>query len=356
VEYELKIGEKLIGLKHPTYFIADIAANHDGDLERAKKLITLAKESGADAVKFQHFKAASIVSDFGFRSLGNKISHQSKWKKSVYDVYKDASINLDWTYKIKDVCESIGISFMTSPYDFEMVDHVNKYLDAYKIGSGDITWLEIIKYIASKDKPYILATGASNIDEVIMAVNSCLPINKKIALLQCNTNYTGSVENMNYINLNVLKLYRNLFPDVVLGLSDHTPGHSTVMGAISLGARVIEKHFTDDTNRVGPDHAFSMDPLSWSNMVKCSRELESALGMDIKKIEPNEQETVILQRRAIRVVRDLKIGEKISIEDLTFLRPCPADAIPPYNLDSILNKTIRVNISNGNYVKYSDFD
>ena len=151
-----KIENKNIGEGSPVYFIADLAANHDGDLNRTKDLIYLASEAGADAAKFQHFTAGTIVSDHGFRSLGNQKSHQADWKKSVFEVYKEASVNLDWTEEIKNTCKKAGITFFTSPYSRDLVDAIDPFVPAYKIGSGDITWIEIIEYIASKGKPYIL--------------------------------------------------------------------------------------------------------------------------------------------------------------------------------------------------------
>jgi len=337
---ELTIEAKRIGEDHPTYFIADIAANHDGDLVRAKELIYLAKEAGADAAKFQHFKAETIVSDHGFKSLGGQQSHQSKWKKSVFDVYKDASVSTDWTQILKETCDKVGITFFTSPYDFDLVDHIDPYVPAYKIGSGDITWIDMVKHIASKGKPYILATGASTMDDVYRAVSAGLELNPQLALLQCNTNYTGSLENMRHVQLNVLKSYRVMFPKMILGLSDHTPGHATVLGAVAIGARVIEKHFTDDTARVGPDHAFSMDPRSWKEMVDRTRELEAALGCGIKKVEDNELQTIVLQRRAVRAMGDLPQGHIINAQDLSVLRPCPPGAVLPYEAGSLIGKKL----------------
>ena len=348
----MKIGSKFIGEKHPTYFIADIAANHDGSLKRAKDLIYLAAEAGADAAKFQHFKANTIVSDLGFKSLGAQQSHQANWKKSVFDVYKDASINPDWTPILKQTCDKAGITFLTSPYSYELVDKVNNFLSAYKIGSGDITWLGIIDYIASKNKPVILATGASSQSEVDMAIKTLLKRTSNIVLMQCNTNYTASLENFKYINLNVLKEYSKKFPDVILGLSDHTPGHATVLGAVTLGARVIEKHFTDDNNREGPDHKFSMNFKTWKDMVDRTRELEKSLGSKIKKIEDNEIETVVLQRRAIRANKDLSTGDIIKESDLVFLRPCPSEALPPYELEKIIGKKIIEPIKSGDCLKW----
>ena len=284
-EKTMRIGKREIGEECPTYFIADIAANHDGDINRAKDLIFKAAEAGADAAKFQHFNANTIVSDLGFKNLNVSSSHQTKWKKSVFDIYQDASVDLSWTEELKDTCTKANIPFFTTPYSLELVDYLDEYVPAYKIGSGDITWLELIKKIASKQKPYILATGASTADEVQRAVSEALKINTKLALMQCNTNYTGDIDNFKYIQLNVLKTYRAMYPNMILGLSDHTPGHSTVLGAIALGARLIEKHFTDDTTRDGPDHAFSMNPKSWSEMVNRTRELESSLGTESKELK-----------------------------------------------------------------------
>jgi sialic acid synthase SpsE len=348
-------GQK-IGKHHPTYFIADIAANHDGDLERAKDLVYLAAEAGADAAKFQHFQAESIVSDYGFRNLGSQQSHQAKWKNSVFNVYKAASVNLDWTATLKETCEKAGIPFFTTPYALDLVDYMDAHVPAYKIGSGDITWLEMIERVASKQKPYFLATGAATADEVQRAVCVALAINPELALMQCNTNYTASLENFKFIQLNVLKTYRAMYPDMVLGLSDHTPGHATVLGAVALGARMIEKHFTDDVNRTGPDHAFSMDPRTWREMVDRTRELENALGNGIKKVEENEKETVIVQRRSLRAVAPLFKSQVIKSGDFIALRPCPADALTPVEILAVVGRTLRRDIPAGDYLRAVDLE
>lgn len=350
----IEIEGKKIGRDYPTYFIADIAANHDGDLARAKDLIFLAAEAGADAAKFQHFQAETIVSDHGFKNLGGQQSHQSKWKKSVFEVYKDASVSLDWTETLKETCAKAKITFFTTPYSLEVIDHLDKYVPAYKIGSGDITWLQMIEKVARQMKPYILASGASTTDEVYRAVSAALSINPDFCLMQCNTNYTASLENFKYIQLNVLKTYREMFPDLLLGLSDHTPGHATVLGAVTLGARMIEKHFTDDTKKVGPDHAFSMDPKTWRDMVDRTRELENALGNGIKKVEENEKETVVIQRRSLRATRDLPKGHTIVKGDFVPLRPCPVDAVLPYEVETINGKTILNEVQKGDYLRISN--
>jgi len=155
----MKLGKKDVGIEHPTYFIADISANHDGDLERAKLLIRLCAEAGANAAKFQHFRAVMIVSDRGFKTLGGQLSHQSKWKKSVFEVYKDASLPWEWTGTLKEECDRCGIDYFSAPYDLEAVDMLDPYVEMFKIGSGDITWPEMLRKIASKGKPVLLATG-----------------------------------------------------------------------------------------------------------------------------------------------------------------------------------------------------
>ncbi|MDO9546767.1 MAG: N-acetylneuraminate synthase family protein [Pelolinea sp.] len=332
----ISIGKRKVGLDYPTYFIADIAANHDGDLKRAKELIRLAKNAGADAAKFQNFTAEKIVSDYGFKNMDGQQSHQSAWKKSVFEVYKDASVSLDWTPILKEECDKAGIDYFSSPYDFEAIDYLDGFMPAYKIGSGEINWLEALERMASKGKPILLATGAATIGDVQRAVYAVRKNNSQLVLMQCNTNYTVSEENFNYINLNVLKTYAVMFPDVVLGLSDHTSGHATVLGAVAFGARVVEKHFTDDTSREGPDHKFAMDPIMWEEMVRNTRRLESALGSPDKKVAENEKDTVVIQRRCLRAARDLKAGETITRDQIDVLRPATPGAIRPDSINDVV--------------------
>lgn len=349
-----KINNYTVNASSQTYFIADIAANHDGDLEKAKDLIYMAKEAGAHAAKFQHFKAKTIVSDYGFKSLGSQTSHQKNWGKSVFEIYKDAEVPLDWTPILFETCQKANIDFFTSPYDINDIDFIDKYVPAYKIGSGDITFHEIILKMASYQKPILLATGASHLDEVVLAMDKIKPINNKVVLMQCNTNYTADAENFKYINLNVLKAYALLFPKAILGLSDHTLGHATVLGAVALGAKVIEKHFTDNNNLVGPDHKFSMNPQTWKEMVERTRELEHALGLPYKKIEDNEQETSILQRRCLRATKKLCKGEILTKEMMTVLRPAPKDGIFPYQENDVVGKLLCRDIAEGDYLKIED--
>ena len=353
---KFKIGNRWVGDEQPTYFIADISANHDGQLERALRLIRLAKEAGADGAKFQHFRAEKIVSRRGFESMQAQLSHQASWRKPVVEVYRAASLPWEWTEHLKACCDEVGIDFFSAPYDLEAVEMLSPHVPVWKIGSGDITWLEILEKIAQQGQPVLLATGASSMEEVRRAVETILKWNSQLAIMQCNTNYTGSDSNLDHIHLNVLKTYRKLFPQAVLGLSDHTRGPATVLGAVALGARIVEKHFTDDSGRDGPDHPFSTTPDEWLEMVRRTRELERALGSSEKFIASNEQETVIVQRRAIRAGRDLPAGTRIRREDLEALRPCPKEGLPPAELSRVVGQVLKSRVAQGECIRWADLD
>ncbi|NTV37878.1 MAG: N-acetylneuraminate synthase [Anaerolineales bacterium] len=351
---EFSIGSHRIGSDHPVYFIADIAANHDGDLERAKMLIRLAKEAGADAAKFQHFQAPRIVSEYGFTHMNAQVSHQAKWKKSVTQVYAEASVSWQWTPILKEECDRVGIDFFTSPYDHDSVEHVAPYIPAFKIGSGEIDWIEALEHMASKGKPVLLATGAAQIGEVQKAVHAILEINRQLCLMQCNTNYTASPENYDHINLNVLKTYALMFPQVVLGLSDHTHGNATVLGAVALGARVIERHFTDRNDREGPDHKFALNPQDWAHMVAETRLLERALGSADKFITANEQDTQVVQRRCLRAARDIQAGEVFTRAMIDVLRPATPSAIKPDLLSRVIGTRALHDLPTGRELRWTD--
>jgi N-acetylneuraminate synthase len=346
----IQVLDRGIGLDNPTYFIADLGANHDGDINRAIELIYRAKEAGADAAKFQNFQAPKIVSKYGFDNLGGKFSHQANWKKSVYEVYEDASVPRDWTQILKSECDKAGIHYFSSPYDFDSVDHLESYdVPAHKIGSGDITWPGIIEHIAKKGKPVFIATGASDLEDVRRAMDVILKHNKQVVLMQCNTNYTADKENFKYIHLRVFNVYKEIYPEAVLGLSDHTLGHTTVLGAVTLGARVVEKHFTDDNSRQGPDHKFAMNPITWRDMVEATRELEYSLGIPFKKIEDNERDTSIVQRRCCRAAMEIQPGTVIGHEMIEMLRPAPFNCFKPYEAGKIVGKKVTKVIPKGDF-------
>lgn len=343
---EIKIGNRIISQDAKPYFIADLASNHDGSLDRAYQLIELAKEAGADAAKFQNFKAGKIVSRYAFDRMP-KQSHQAGWNKSVYEVYQDASLPDSWTEKLKEKCDAVGIEYMTSPYDMGSADMVDQYVNAFKIGSGDITWTAMLEYLAKKGKPVLLATGACDKSDVDRALGVLLRHRAKVVLMQCNTNYTADVDNFKHLNLNVLKAYSQSYPGLVLGLSDHTPGHTSVLGALALGARVFEKHFTDDNGREGPDHKFAMNPSAWRAMVRESMYLYEALGDGCKRVQENEKASRIVQQRSLYFQKDMEAGETVRNSDIFPLRPIQEGGYYPYEEGMVVGKKLAHTVRKG---------
>lgn len=350
----IRIGSRTIGPDFPTYFVADIAANHDGDLERARMLIHLAKEAGADAAKFQNFRAPEIVSDYGFKMMNSQVSHQAAWKKSVFQVYDEAAIPFEWTHILKETCEVVGIDYFSAPYDFEAIDMLDPYVAMYKAGSGEIDWIEALERMASKGKPFFVATGAASIGEVQRAMQAILRINPQVVLMQCNTNYTASPDNYDHLHLNVLRTYGVMFPDVILGLSDHTHALAPVLGAVTLGARVIERHFTDSNDREGPDHKFAMNPDNWARMVEETRLLERAFGSPDKFIAANEAQTSIIQRRCLRAARDIQAGETMTREMIAVLRPATPGAIKPHEIEAVTGTRVLHDLPKGKELCWTD--
>lgn len=334
-----------IGFNQPVFFISEIGSNFDGNIQRAKELILLSKKVGANAVKFQHYSASTLISDLGFKSLGNSLSHQKKWKQSVFDTYDKASLNPEWTKELAEFSKKNEIIFFTSPYSDELVDIVDPYVPAYKIGSGDISNIKLIEKIAKLKKPILLATGASTVFEVTQAVELIGKHNSELVLMQCNTNYTSDLSNYKNLNLKVLETFKNKYPNIILGLSDHTSDEISTLASIALGAKVIEKHFTDSNTRIGPDHPFSLNPVTWPEMIKKARLLEQALGDGKKQIEENEKEAYIVQRRSVCAKKFIPKGKVLREDDFIFLRPFPKNAFHPYEIDKILGKSAKNDIS-----------
>ena len=322
----IKIGNKLLGKGHNCYIIAEIGSNFDGNFSKAKKLIKIAKECGADAAKFQNFKTEELLSKKGFEK---KKAFQSKWKKSVWGVYQEAELPRTWHKKLSDYAKKIGIDFFTSPWDFEAVDLlIECNAPAVKVGSGDITYHEILKKIAATKKPIFLSTGASTMKEIEKAIKVIKAAgNKKIILMHSVTQYPSPIEDA---NVNVIKSLRDNF-NLNVGYSDHTLGTLVPLASVALGAVVIEKHFSLNPKSNGPDHPHSMDPKSFCKMINDIRILEKILGDGIKKVEKSEKVTRIYQRRGIWTTRDIKKGEKFTSKNVKALRPAIGSDALNYN-------------------------
>ena len=347
---EIMIGHRLVGRGHQTYVIAEIGANFDHSIDKAKRLVLAAKECGADCAKFQSFLSERIVSPEGFASMTLEGVHGS-WGKPVDEVFREAEFPRAWHSEIADYCRSIEIDFSTSPYDFDAVD-LCATLDVpfIKIGSGEITWPAMLEYIARKGKPMFLGTGDATLAEIDEAVRTIEATgNDQLVLLQCITNYPSKIESA---HINVLKTYQSAF-DILTGYSDHTPGLVVALGAVALGAVVIEKHFTLSNEDKGPDHPHSMEAREFAQMVKCIRELESAMGTTRKAVVEEEQETVFVQRRGLYASRAVRAGQAFEAVDIVALRP--ALGLAPKYADLLVGKTAKIDLPKGTPLRWEHF-
>ena len=342
----IKIGKRLIGKGKPCYVIAEIGSNFDGNLNLAKKMIKEAKKAGADAAKFQSFQVEKILSKKGFEK---KVSFQSSWTKSVWDVYKDAELPLEWIDELSKYARKCKIDFLSAPYHVEAVDElVHAKVPAIKIGSGEITNLEFLEYIAKTKKPILLATGASTQNDVDAAVKKILKINKNLILMQTTTQYPSPIKDA---NLRVIDTYRKRF-GINIGYSDHTPGITCVLGSIALSACTVEKHFTLDNASAGPDHNHSLNVNEFTEMVKQIRDMESGLGSNKKNIEKSENQTKIIQRRGIWTSKKILKGDKFSNSNICVLRPCIG--LSASKLKGILGKRAKRNFAKNSAIKPKD--
>jgi sialic acid synthase SpsE len=339
---------KKFGGNNPCYIIAEIGSNFDGKLEKAKKMIKLAKESGADCAKFQSFITNNLLSTKGFEK---KQAFQSKWNKPVWKIYQDAEFPREWHKLLSDYAKKIGIDFNSTPYDYEAVEILSKLkVNAFKIGSGDITYLEFLKHIAKKKLPIFLPTGASTIKEISDAIRAIKSTgNNKIILLQSVTQYPSPLEES---NINVLITLKKKF-NLDIGYSDHSPGIAVPIASVTLGAKVIEKHFTDSRNNKGPDHPHSLEPKEFLEMVKNIRDVEKALGDGKKKVEKSEKQTRIIQRRSIFTIKEIKKGEKFTIKNIQCLRPASGLSAAEYS--KILGKKSKKELKSFHPLRKRDF-
>lgn len=330
------------------YFIAEIGANHDQSFDRLVRLVTLAKSAGADAIKLQHLTAKNLGSKRGFDEVvaqfGNQISQHDAFKIHPVDAYQRAEIDKEWTRAIASLCKDLEIDFLSSPYSLSDLEHIAPYVDAIKLGSGELTNIELIQATRDLGLPVILSTGASNLNEVCNAVELFASNFRQLVLMQCNSDYSGATTALRHINLKVLSQYRLMWPHVDLGISDHTRAEEVISLAIGLGALVVERHFTDDTSRAGADHKIAMEPDAWSRMIQSARRSVEILGTGNKRVEPNESRSRITQRRALRAARDIEVGELLSRVDLSVLRPAPPTAIQADFLGSVVGTALAIPI------------
>lgn len=295
------IGETEVGRDSSPYIIAEAGSNFNQDLDTAFRLIDAAATAGADAVKFQLFRADFLYPDKG----------------ELYDIFKSIELNPDWVPRLSEYAGSKGVHFMASAFDRESVDVLESVnVPAHKIASSETTKLDFLHYVASKGKPVLLSTGMCDLVDVQEAINVCHGAgNRNLALLQCGAMYPLPQE---YVNLRVIETFLALFGSPA-GFSDHTLGIAASIAAVGLGATVFEKHFTLDRNSEGPDHFYALEPEDLAQYVAGIREAHASLGSCDKRMLPSERE--LGRREGLYISTDLKSGHRLTTSDITIKRP-----------------------------------
>lgn len=326
--------------KNKTFIIAELSANHNQDIEIAKKTISAIKKSGADCVKLQTYTPDTLTIDSKKEDF---IIKGSIWDgKSYYDLYKEAYTPWNWHEELFEFAKQEGLICFSSPFDNTAVDLLEKLnTPAYKIASFEITDIPLIEYTASKGKPMIFSTGIASLEDIKLALDTCKKVgNSQIILLKCTSSYPAPIEEA---NLRMIKKYSDDF-DVITGLSDHTLGYLCPIVAVSLGARVIEKHFILDRSLGGPDASFSMNPEEFGDMVEKIREIEKSLGKQ-NYILTDKQIKGKSFSRSLYVVKDIKKGDLFSNSNVRSIRP--GYGLHPKFLKDILGKISEINIEKG---------
>jgi N,N'-diacetyllegionaminate synthase len=314
------------------FIIAEAGINHNGDIEIAKKLVDVASEAGADAVKFQSFKAEKLVSRNAKKAEYQK--NTTDKPESPLDMLKRLELDFKNHKELISYCGKRNIIFLSSPFDLESIDLLNKLgVEIFKIPSGEINNLPYLRKIGKLKKKVILSTGMSTLDEIKDALDILRENGTTdIIVLHCNTEYPTRVED---VNLRAMETIRRTF-NIEVGYSDHTLGIEVPIAAVAMGAAVIEKHFTLDKNMEGPDHKASLEPNELREMVRAIRNIERALGDGIKKPSNSELKNVNIVRKSIVAKRYIKKGEVLTEENLTVKRP--GDGISPMKWDEVIGR------------------
>ena len=333
----LTINSKKIGMDYPCFVIAEAGVNHNGKLQQAKKLIEIASDAGADAVKFQTYRSEGVVTKQADTAYYAKKNIRKNIKQ--IDLIKKYELKYNDFRILKNYCDKKNIIFLSTPHSFDAIDFLEDLVPAYKFGSGDITNIPALEYAAKKSKPMILGTGMSTIEEIKTAVKTIKKQgNKQIIALHCTTNYPCSLED---VNLNAMQTMKQKL-DCLIGYSDHTMSLTVPILARALGAVVIEKHFTLSRKLEGPDHKASLEPSELKKMIEEMKKVDKILGSFEKKPTKSEKEVMKLVRKSLVAKNDIKKGSIINKKMIEIKRP--GIGIQPADLDKIIGKKAKKHI------------
>lgn len=348
VPNEIAIGSHMIGERYPCFVVAEAGVNHNGDLQMAKRLVDVAYNAGANAVKFQSFSAESLATmdapkaDYQKETTDNSESH--------FDMLKRLEMSPDMHSELYLYCQKLGILFLSSPFDEKNSDLLEELgVVAFKIPSGEITNLPFLEHVASKGKPMLVSTGMADISETALAVNSIYSAgNQDLILLHCVSNYPANADD---INLHAMDTMSRAFRSPV-GYSDHTLGLEVALASVALGANVLEKHFTLDKTLPGPDHRASLEPHELTSLIKGVRIIESALGDGRKLPSNSEAETAVVARKSL-VANSLISAGVVITEDLVSSKR-PGTGLPPFMKKYVIGRTARTIIPKDQLITLDD--
>ena len=336
---EIRIGERVVGPGHPVYVIAEAGSNHDRKMDQAKRLVDIAVEAGADAVKFQTFQAEKIATRAHVKiryleELGLHI-------QEMQDLYRPLELPREWHAELAEYAALQGIDFLSTPFDEEAVDLLDDIgVQAFKIASFELWHLPLIRHASSKGKPIFLSTGMANLGDIEDALSAVRTEgNDQAALFHCAISYPVPFQD---VNLRAMHTMQQAF-GVPVGLSDHSAGITVPIAATALGACMIEKHFTLSRTLPGPDHRFAIEPHELTAMVRAIRDTEQALGSPIKAHTPAEDEYRLQGRRSIHAIRDIPKGTVITREMVAILRP--GTGVLPKFLDIVVGRRAATDIA-----------
>jgi N-acetylneuraminate synthase/sialic acid synthase len=315
------------------FVIAEVGHNHQGDLEKCKELFRVAKECGVDAVKLQKRDNRALYT----RAMYDKPYDNENSFGATYGEHREAlEFGRDEYVELQRYCRELGLTFFATVFDLPSADFLAELdMPAYKIASGDLKTTPLLRHVASFGKPMIVSTGGATMDDVVRAYDTLMPINSQLCFLQCTAAYPASAEEL---NLGVIRTFRQRFPDVVIGLSDHENGIAMAVAAYVLGARVVEKHFTLNHTWKGTDHAFSLEPIGMRKLVRDLRRTRQALGTGIKCPMPSERSALVKMGKKLVAARALRAGHVLSADDIAM--KSPGDGLPPYTLEQVVGRTL----------------
>jgi sialic acid synthase len=345
----LKIGNTEIHDDTECYIIAEIGHNHQGELEKAKELFKVAHECGANAVKLQKRDNRNLYT----KALYDSPYDNENSYGATYGAHREAlEFNREQYQELKQYSTELGVTMFATAFDFGSADFLADLdMPAFKIASGDLKNIPLLRYVAKFGKPMIVSTGGAMMEDVQRAYDAIMPINTQLSFLQCTASYPTEPADM---NLRVIISYRERFPNLVIGLSDHQSGIALAEVAFILGSRIIEKHFTLNRAWRGTDHAFSLEPAGLRKMVRDLKRARVALGDGVKKPLPIEEKPLFKMGKKLVAARVIPAGTELTLEDVAI--KSPGDGLPPYELDRIVGKVTKRAFNEDDNLQFEDLE